>query len=707
MKLNHEKLTLPLKKFFSNSDFPKFNYLFLFLIFWLALVAVVAFPMLSSPLRVNAPSPYTIKSPRDIKYIDIRKTEALRREARQAVKPVYRYSALALNRTTQDIKNFFYLLKKVHLQSLSKEKKVDYLQAEFGDFLNRNILKDAVRLKEERIPYLEKKSLQIADSILAGRVLEGELYKKREDIRRLTLELNLSSLEKRVVEAVILTFLRPNYVYDAAETERLRSQAVSTVEPYEVQKLKGEVIVREGEIITEQKSELLKKLGVWGKKFDYRTLVANVILVGSYLALLFMFIYFFRPQYFELKYLTLVCLLVLSEVFLTALIVPKFSPFLVPVVSLPMLIVILLDAEVAILSLAVTLLICSLIGGVEIRFILSSFVAGSLGVFLLREVRRQADLIRGGLLVALSSFLLSFFSSSIYFGSIQDVLMEGLAGLGGGFLAAVLTIGALPILENLFHLTTNLRLVEISNPHHPLLEELIVKAPGTYNHSVMVSNLAERAARAVKANPILTRVGAQFHDIGKIKRPLFFVENQTGKNPHDRTNPTLSFLVITSHVKEGVELSNQCRLPQELKNIIEEHHGTSVLNYFYNRAVEKGLSPRVTKDNFRYPGRKPQTKEAAIVMLADSVEAASRTLRKPTSSRIEELINKIIKEKLEDGQLDESNLTLGDLNKIAQSFKEVLISVYHSRIDYPGLAGNEEENAKGRAKKSSKKSSLK
>lgn len=707
MKLNYKKITSPLKKYFLQSSNNKFGYLFLFLFFWAVLVVVIAYPMLSSPLKVNTPSPYTIKSPRDIRYIDEKKTEALRREASQAVKPVYRYSALALNRTTQDIKNFFYLLKKAHLDYQSKEKKISFLEAESGGVFSRNTLEEALKIKEERLPYLEGESLQIAESILSDQVLEKELYKKREEVKRLTLELNLSPLERGVVEAVVVTYLRPNYVYDAAETERLRSQAVSAVKPYEVHKLKGEVVVREGEIITEAKSELLKRLNVWGREFDYRTLVADVILVGSFLALLFAFVYFFRPQYFKVKHLTLVCLLVLGEVFLAALIVPKFSAFLVPIASLSMLLVVLLDAEVAILSLAVTLLICSLISGVEIRFLLSSFITGSLGVFLLRDVRRQAELIRGGLFVALASFLLSFFSSSIYSGSIKDVFFEGLAGLGGGFLSAVLTIGALPILENLFHLTTNLRLVELSNPHHPLLEELIVKAPGTYNHSVMVSNLAERAARAVKANPVLARVGAQFHDIGKIKRPLFFVENQMGKNPHDRTNPTLSFLVITSHVKEGVELSNQYRLPLELGNIIEEHHGTSVLNYFYNRAVEKGLSPRVTKDSFRYPGRKPQTKEAALVMLADSVEAASRTLRKPTPSRLEELINKIIKEKLEDGQLDESNLTLGDLNKIAQSFKEVLISVFHSRIDYPDLTDNGEEVAKSRAQKSSKKSKFK
>lgn len=705
MKFDYEKLILPLKKYFSN--YNKWNYLFLFLFFWLAMVLVIALPRLSSPLKVNAPSPYTIKSPRDVKYVDEKKTEELRRAASQAVKPVYRYSALAFNRTSQDIKNFFYLLKKSHLDYSSKEKKIEFLEAELGSFYSRRILKNALKIKEERIPSLEEKSLQIAESILADRVTEKELAKKQEDIRKATLEFNLSALEKGVVEEVVINSLRPNYVYDAVETQRLRSQAVSAVKPYEVHKLKDEVVVREGEVITEQKSELLKRLGIWGPRFDYRSLVASVVLVGSFLGLLFMFIFYFRPQYFKPKYLGLVCLLVLGEVFLTALIVPKFSSFLVPLASLPMLLVILLDAEVATLTLAVTLLICSLISGVELKFILPSFIAGSLGIFLLRDVRRQTELIRGGVLVALASFFLAFFSSSIYLSSLQAVLMDGLAGLGGGFLSAVLTIGALPILENLFHVTTNLRLVELSNPHHPLLEELIIKAPGTYNHSVMVSNLAERAARVVGANPVLARVGAQFHDIGKIKRPLFFVENQLGKNPHDRTNPTLSFLVITSHVKEGVELSKQHRLPVELTNIIEEHHGTGVLNYFYNRAVEKGLSSGITKDNFRYPGRKPQTKEAALVMLADSVEAASRTLRKPSPSRLEELINRIVKEKLEDGQLDESKLTLGDLNKIAQSFKEVLISVYHSRVDYPDLVPNGEENVKHRNKKSAKKSGVK
>ena len=704
MRLSYKKLASFKRRF---ANFQNWSVFFVFFIFWVAIVAVVVFPMLSSPLKVNAPSPYTIKSPRDVSYVDEKKTEELREEARRSVKPVYRYSALAFNRTTQDIKNFFYLLKKAHRDYQSKEQKIKFLSDELGSFYNQDALESALKIDEKRIPYLEEKSLQIVEAILSDRVTEKELIKKREDIRKATLEFNLSFLERRVLEKVVITSLRPNYVYDAIETEKLRSRAVSAVKPYEVRKLKDEVVVREGEIINEQKKELLKKLGLWGKGYNYRTLIASVVLVGSFLGLLFMFIYYFRPQYFEPKYLTLICSMVFVGVFLTAVIVSRLSTFLIPILSLPMLLVVLLDAEVATLTLAITLLVCSLISGVELKFVLSSFIAGSLGVYLLRDVRRQAELIRGGLMVALASFVLSFFSSSVYLNSIQAVLMDSLAGLGGGFLSAVLTIGALPILENLFHITTNLRLVELSNPHHPLLEELIVKAPGTYNHSVMVSNLAERAARAVKANPVLARVGAQFHDIGKVKRPMFFVENQLGKNPHDRTNPTLSFLIITSHVKEGVELSKQYRLPIELTNIIEEHHGTSVLNYFYNRALEKGLSSGITKDSFRYPGRRPQTKESALVMLADSVEAASRTLRKPSPSRLEELINRIVKEKLEDGQLDESQLTLGDLNKIAQSFKEVLISVYHSRVDYPNLVSNGEESAKHRPKKSAKESSVK
>jgi putative nucleotidyltransferase with HDIG domain len=253
----------------------------------------------------------------------------------------------------------------------------------------------------------------------------------------------------------------------------------------------------------------------------------------------------------------------------------------------------------------------------------------------------------------------------------------------GSFLAVVLALGLMPFFEAVFHTTSPLRLMELASPSHPLLRELMQKAPGTYNHSVMTANLAEAAAHAIGANPLLVRVGSYYHDIGKIKRPIFFVENQVGmKNPHDETNPSLSRLIISSHVKDGVELARKHRLPEEIIDIIAEHHGTTLMYPIYKKALEES-NGEVPEDAFRYNFARPKTKEAAIVMLADSVEAASRTISKKTPEKLEKVIRAIIKERLEDGQLDEAPLTLSDLQKIGEAFVNVLSGLYHERLDYP------------------------
>jgi len=266
-------------------------------------------------------------------------------------------------------------------------------------------------------------------------------------------------------------------------------------------------------------------------------------------------------------------------------------------------------------------------------------------------------------------------------------LIETLRNAGWGILSgissAVLTIGTLPFLEWAFGVTTSFRLLELSSPNQPLLKDLMINAPGTYNHSVVAGNLVERGAEVIGANPLLARVGAYYHDIGKMKRPFFFIENQLDINEHDRINPNLSCLIITAHVKEGVELARQNRLPQEIIDIIQQHHGTTRVDYFYHRAKEKLEKQEISEDGFRYSGSRPRSKEAALVMLADSVEAAARTMVKPSLNRLEQLIRKIVQSKLEDGQLDESELTMADLEKIIKAFSQVLSSVYHYRIEYP------------------------
>jgi hypothetical protein len=272
------------------------------------------------------------------------------------------------------------------------------------------------------------------------------------------------------------------------------------------------------------------------------------------------------------------------------------------------------------------------------------------------------------------------------------LFVAGVIGAINGILSAVLMIGVLPYLETAFSITSMIKLLELANPTHPLLKQLLLEAPGTYHHSLMVANLAEAAAEPIGANPLLVRVGSYYHDIGKIKRTDYFVENQRGyENPHEKIAPALSALIITSHVREGVELAREARLPQVIIDFIEQHHGTSLAKFFYSRALEEEREGSISEENFRYEGPKPQSKEVALVMLADSVEAAVKSLQDPNPERIRNMVRRIIKDKLNDGQLETSDLTFKDLDTVANSFCQMLEGIYHKRIEYPEIIVREFE----------------
>jgi putative nucleotidyltransferase with HDIG domain len=296
-----------------------------------------------------------------------------------------------------------------------------------------------------------------------------------------------------------------------------------------------------------------------------------------------------------------------------------------------------------------------------------------------------------------------------------DVLFGLLMGLAGGAVAGIIVVGITPVVESIFGYTTDIKLLELANLDQPILKDMLMKAPGTYHHSMIVGNLAETGARAITVNPLLARVSAYYHDIGKITKPQYFIENQmTGNNRHDKLTPSMSSLILVSHVKDGIELSKEHKLGSKIINIIRQHHGTRLINFFYQKAKEqeKPGGQEVDERDFRYFGPKPQTKEAGLVMLADAVEAASRTLDDPTPARLQGLVQKIINDIFIDGQLDECELTLKDLNAVAKSFNIVLNAIHHQRIEYPeaqpegerqkngGTSPKSTKEAKGRAGKS-------
>ena len=362
----------------------------------------------------------------------------------------------------------------------------------------------------------------------------------------------------------------------------------------------------------------------------------------------------------------------------------SLTGFMVPTAAVSMLIAVLLDRKLAVFIAAVMSVFVGLMMGSQLQYAIVSLVGGVVGVFSVSDISERTDLTRASIYIVLANTVAITALLLVRTNSLRLVWLGVLFGLINGILSAILTIGSLPFLENAFGITTPVKLLELSNPNQPLLHRLLVEAPGTYHHSMMVANLAEGAADATGADQLLTRVGAYYHDIGKLKRPYFFIENQlTSENPHDKLAPTLSTLVITAHVKDGVELAEENDLPQDVNDIIAQHHGTSLVSYFYHKACECESNETISETAFRYEGKKPQTKEAAIVMLADSVEAAVRSIRYSGHGRLEAQVRKVIQDKIEDGQLEESPLTYKELEIITKTFVRILSGMFHSRIEYP------------------------
>jgi cyclic-di-AMP phosphodiesterase PgpH len=415
-------------------------------------------------------------------------------------------------------------------------------------------------------------------------------------------------------------------------------------------------------------------------------LLAILIVAGG--AYLFLFDYNTFSQNNNL-FLILIMFLLMAMSFEICLMVP-INVYLIPIAGIGILIALLLSVNSSFILILIFSIIFALVLQGRLDLFLVLFLGGTAGAIYARNTRRRSRLLSAGLFVGIFNFFIiccfGFFKTR----AIMLFLREGVWGLGSGIVSSFLVMGFLPVFEMLFNKTTNITLLELSDLNSPILKELILKAPGTYHHSLIVGNLAEAACDAISANSLLARVGSYYHDIGKLNKPEYFSENEIDiKSRHAELMPTMSALVIVNHVKDGVELAKRYKLPRSLMDFIEQHHGTGLIYYFYQRALEKVEDEAVLKEeDFRYPGPKPQTKEAAVVLLADSVEASSRTLSDPTPAKIKALTQKIINNKFIDGQLDECDLSLKDLNKIAECFSKILTGIFHSRVEYPQVTSS-------------------
>ncbi len=413
-----------------------------------------------------------------------------------------------------------------------------------------------------------------------------------------------------------------------------------------------------------------------------------IILITFLVIVFFIYLWRFWVQFLMAKPLSLCAILIISMALMGRIIIllPQVPNYFIPIAFLSILTSLLFVPS---LSVVVTLLLSILfsINAESLDLLLVLAMGGIVGAYSATFVHLRTDLTKGGLYVGISNVWIIIAVGLLASYSFVHVASSALWGMGSGIFSGILVLTALPYLETYFGITTDIKLLELSNLNLPLLNRLSIEAPGTYHHTIMVASLAEAGAEAVGANSLLARVGAYYHDVGKVLRPHFFFENAgAGKNNyHDKMAPNLSSMIVISHVKDAVELAQRNRLPQVVIDIIREHHGTGLIAYFYREALkERGKGEEsIHEENFRYPGPKPQTKESAIVMLADSVEAAFRFSPPKTLKSIHSQVKKVVNNKLKDNQLDECDLTLGEIARISDAFVRTLAGVVHTRGRYP------------------------
>lgn len=447
---------------------------------------------------------------------------------------------------------------------------------------------------------------------------------------------------------------------------------------------KGDIILREGDRATSKDIAAILENERARKKGLAVSQLGSMILSFSLIALVYFYLLRYSQEILKngselalLSFLPLIWLFLIRIL----LLIPSFPKYLIPFATPPMLIAVLLDQKTAIFLTIPFSLAIGVATGFELGPLAMSLAGGVVSISFIRGMRRTMDLSKAGATAGLGGGLVVISMDLVGKGWGGDVLRDLICAFGGGISSSILAVGVLPLLEFLLGMYTDARLLELSNLDHPLLRKLASVAPGTYHHSIIVGNLAEAAATAVGANPILAKVGGYFHDTGKVMRPSYFIENMNGKRSrHEKLAPSLSSLILISHVKDGVEIAKKYRLPKPIIDIIQQHHGKS-LTYFYHKAKEDG--EETAEEVYRYPGPKPRTKEAALVMIADCVESGSRSIQNPSPSSISDLVEEIIEDKIEDEQLDECDLTMKDLHKIADVMKRSLMAMMHGRIKYP------------------------
>ncbi|GIO65591.1 HD family phosphohydrolase [Paenibacillus cookii] len=558
------------------------------------------------------------------------------------------------------------------------------------------------RLTSQDIAEMKPVAREIVSRLTNDQVVEAQAA--RAKVAELVSASTLNQRTAReVVQELSKLAITANKFYDEEATKEAKVQARENTQPVYIKQ--GDVLVAKGQLITEDLYNLLDDNGLLKNEVNYwpqlGLLLLSLLMSGG----LLLFIRQTDPNKFkynnsQLLMLVLIFIITVITMHLAGILQSTERPYIgyvAPVAIGATLVTLLLDMTLAYFCSMLFCILASVILNVhqgqmfDFTFGFFSLVASVVAIFSIHRASQRSTLLKGGIMVclfgSLSVFIMTVIGSGGQWNQIQTLYAIGFA-FAGGLLTAILAIGLMPFFEVTFGILSALKLVELSNPNHPLLRKLLTETPGTYHHSVMVGNLSEAAAEAIGADGLLCRVGSYYHDIGKTKRPSYFIENQNNMgNPHDNLDPKMSKSIIIAHARDGVEMLKEYKIPKPIRDIAEQHHGTTFLQYFYHKALrlaeEQGKEPDFTEEDFRYPGPKAQSKESAVIGIADSVEAAVRSLRNPTVDQVESMIEKIIKSRLDDHQFNDCDLTMKELDIIAKTLKESVMGIFHSRIEYP------------------------
>lgn len=558
------------------------------------------------------------------------------------------------------------------------------------------------RLTSDDINEMKPVAVNIVSRLTADQISEAQTARAK-----VAEMVSTSSLSKRAAREVVQELARlaitPNKFYDEEATKAAKVDARENTPTVYIKQ--GDVLIQKGEKITQEMYTLLEKNSLLKDEVNYwpqfGLLVMSLLLVLGIVMFIRQTEHGGKVKYNNSQYVMLALIFtitILSMVIISILQNENriYFGYLAPIATGAMLITLLIDVPLAFISSIIFSILASIIFNVDqghifdYQFGFYAIVTSLASIYSIHRASQRSSLLKAGIMNclfgAISVFAMIVIDNHSW--NQSSTLYAIGAAIIGGLLTTILVIGLMPFFEVTFGILSALKLVELSNPNHPLLRKLLIEAPGTYHHSVMVGNLSEAAAEAIGANGLLCRVGSYYHDVGKTKRPSYFIENQNNiENPHDFIDPKLSKSIIIAHAHDGAQMQKEYKLPKPIRDIAEQHHGTTFLHYFYHKALkqaeEQGVQPDFTEDDFRYPGPNAQSKEAAIVGIADSVEAAVRSLRKPTVEQVESMIEKIIKSRLDDHQLNECDLTLRELDIVGKTLKEAVMGIFHSRIEYP------------------------